>query len=83
MIKEDVPKIFQDSIKNIISQNPAERTQLLEYMASVAFCDSNMFQNEMDFLFETGERMLGLTRRETAQIMAATLQQGFIPELYK
>ena len=83
MCKEDVEKIFKESVKKIISQNPAERTQLLEYMASVAFCDSNMFPSEMDFLFETGEKILGLTRRETAQIMALTVQQGFIPELYK
>jgi len=83
MSKKNFPKIFQNSIKRIIEQNPSERTQLLEYMSSVAFCDSNMFPKEIDFLFEIGENMLGFTRREIAQILASTVQQGFIPELYK
>ena len=41
-----------------------------------------MFPSEWIFFFETGENA-GTYRRETAQIMALTVQQGLFPELYK
>ena len=76
-------EVFKSSITNIIQQNPAERFQLLQYMANIAMSDNSIFNKEINFLFEVGESLLGLTRREIAQILAATLQQGFIPELYR
>ncbi len=76
-------EVFKSSVINIIQQNPAERFQLLQYMANIAFSDNSIFKKEIDFLFEIGESLLGLTRREIAQILASTLQEGFIPELYK
>ncbi|MEZ7865966.1 MAG: M48 family metallopeptidase [Paludibacteraceae bacterium] len=76
-------EVFKSSISNIIQQNPAERFQLLQYMANIAMSDNSIFNKEINFLFEVGESLLGLTRREIAQILAATLQQGFIPELYR
>ena len=75
--------MFKSSITNIIQQNPAERFQLLQYMANIAMSDNSIFNKEINFLFEVGESLLGLTRREIAQILAATLQQGYIPELYR
>ena len=76
-------EVFKSSITNIIQQNPAERFQLLQYMANIAMSDNSIFNKEINFLFEVGESLLGLTRREIAQILAATLQQGFIPQLYR
>lgn len=76
-------EVFKSSISNIIQQNPAERFQLLQYMVNIAMSDNSIFNKEINFLFEVGESLLGLTRREIAQILAATLQQGFIPELYR
>ena len=76
-------EVFKSSISNIIQQNPAERFQLLQYMANIAMSDNSIFNKEINFLFEVGESLLGLTRRDIAQILAATLQQGFIPELYR
>lgn len=76
-------EVFKSSIINIIQQNPAERFQLLQYMANIAFSDNSIFNKEINFLFEVGENMLGLSRREIAQILASTVQQGFIPELYR
>ena len=76
-------EVFKSSISNIIQQNPAERFQLLQYMANIAMSDNSIFNKEINFLLEVGESLLGLTRREVAQSLAATLQQGFIPELYR
>ena len=76
-------EVFKSSLINIIQQNPAERFQLLQYMANIAFSDNSIFNKEINFLFEVGENMLGLSRREIAQILASTVQQGFIPELYR
>ncbi|MHB9054620.1 MAG: M48 family metallopeptidase [Paludibacteraceae bacterium] len=81
--KSNLEEIFKTSIINIIQQNPAERFELLQYMANIAFSDNSIFKKEINFLFEAGETLLGLTRREIAQILAATVQQGFIPELYR
>lgn len=81
--KSNLEEIFKTSTVNIIQQNPAERFQLLQYMANIAFSDNSIFHKEIDFLFKVGESLLGLTRREIAQILAATVQQGFIPNLYQ
>lgn len=59
MCKEDVEKIFKEISEKNYQSSPNE-PNYSRYMASVAFCDSNMFPSEMDFLFETGEKILGL-----------------------
>lgn len=78
----NVEELFKTSVTNIIQQNPAERFQLLQYMAHIAFSDNDIYRKEIDFLFEIGVGILGLSRKEVAQILSATVQQGFMPNLY-
>lgn len=76
-----VMEIFNASAQAIISQNPGERYSLFEFIVGVALSDRQIFQQEIDFLYSVGESF-GLTRKETAQMIAQNVQREFMPDIY-
>jgi Zn-dependent protease with chaperone function len=76
-----VMDIFNTSAQAIISQNPGERYGLFEFMVGVALADRQILMQEIEFLYKVGE-LFGLTRKEIAQMIAQSIQQEFMPDIY-
>jgi Zn-dependent protease with chaperone function len=76
-----VMEIFKESASAIIGQNPGERYGLFEFMIGVALSDRQIFQQEIEFLYTVGE-FFGLTRKESAQMVAQNIQREFMPDIY-
>jgi hypothetical protein len=77
-----VDEIFTQSIGNIISINPGERVPMMEYLVGISLSNKDISQKEIDFLFHAGTDLLGLTRKEVAQILASQIKVHFMPELF-
>lgn len=79
----DVGKIFETSVKAILAENPSERYTMLEYLIGLALSDNEIIKAETDLLFEMGEKVFGLSRKELAQMIGSVVQKIFVPKLFK
>jgi len=79
----DVNKIFAESVKAILAENPAERYGMLEYLIGLVLSDNEIIKAETDLLFDIGENVFGLSRKELAQIIGAVVQKSFVPKLFR
>ncbi len=77
----DVNQIFQQSVTAILQRNPGERYPMLEYLIGMALSDNEIFATELDLIFQIGESVFGMTRKEVAQIMGAVIQNTFVPRI--
>ncbi|HOT96953.1 MAG TPA: M48 family metallopeptidase [bacterium] len=83
LARGDVGKIFETSVKAILSENPAERYGMLEYLIGLVLSDNEIIKAEIDMLFDIGEHVFGLSRKELAQIIGSVVQKSFIPRIFK
>jgi Zn-dependent protease with chaperone function len=79
----DVGKIFENSVKAILAENPAERYGMLEYLIGLVLSDNEIISAEVDMLFDIGGTVFGLSRKELAQIIGSVVQKNFIPRLFE
>jgi hypothetical protein len=77
-----VGEIFEQSVNTILSRNPGERFEMMDYIIGLALSDNQIMKPEVDFIYALGEKKFGLTRREIAQRMAQIIQGRFMPDLY-
>ncbi|MCQ2189981.1 MAG: M48 family metallopeptidase [Paludibacteraceae bacterium] len=75
--EEDLFESLQNTIIDILEINPSGRDGLLAYLIEVAIADSKIDQIEVDLIMELGEKMLGYTKKEIAQIFACQIQSKF------
>lgn len=73
---------LMEAITKILEINPADRYVMFDMLISIAHTDHRITRPEIAFLFEIGTKMLGMTRKEIAQLIAGNVQQSFSPELY-
>ena len=76
-----VLEVFNSSAGAIINANPGEKYGLFDFMVGIALADRQIFQQEIDFLYNVAESF-GLSRKEAAQMIAQSIQREFMPELY-
>ena len=77
--QQKVVEIFYSSIDEVIKRRPDMREAMLSYIISLILADSSFNQQEVDFIFEIGEKCFGFTHKEIADRMAAAIQQNFVP----
>lgn len=77
--QQKVVEIFYSSIEEVIKRRPDMREAMLSYIISLILADSSFNQQEVDFIFEIGEKCFGFTHKEIADRMAAAIQQNFVP----
>ena len=77
--QQDVVKIFHSSIEEILKRRPDMRDAMLSYVITLILADSSFNQQEVDFIFEIGEKCFGFSTKEIADRMAGAIQQNFIP----
>ncbi len=79
----NVGKLFEESVKAILAENPAERYGMLEYLIGLVLSDNEIIKAEIDMLFDIGENVFGLSRKELAQIIGSVVQKSFVPRIFK
>ena len=78
--KQDVDKIFADSINNILKIDPGMKPTLVAYIIRMVMADSNIGEEEVNFIYGFGQD-LGLSIKEISTIFADMFQQVFNPSL--
>ncbi len=78
---EKITELFQKSVEGILSINPADRYSMLEYLISVVISDQHIRDEEIELINSIGTDYLGLSKKEIAQSLAASLQQAFVPDI--
>ena len=78
-----VNEIFQQSAAYIVQHNPAERYSLFECLIGIPISDREIFKQEINFLYEIGEKFFGFSRKEIAQFIAEMVHKEFMPNIYK
>lgn len=77
--QQKVVEIFYSSIEEVLKRRPDMREGMLAYIISLILADSSFNQQEVDFIFEIGEKCFGFSTKEIADRMAGAIQQNFIP----
>lgn len=78
--QSDVPKLFDQSIKNILSQNPGMRDGLLAYMMGLVMSDKEISENEIGLIYGFGDS-IGFSEKEISQKFAEMIQLNYVPSL--
>ena len=81
IVKEDIVKIFKESIKKLIEINPETREGMLRYLISIALADKDISVNEVELIFNIAAAELGYSPVETAQIFSQMIQIDFTPSM--
>ena len=77
--EQKVVEIFYSSIEEVLKRRPDMRDGMLVYIISLILADSSFNQQEVDFIFEIGEKCFGFTTKEIADRVAGAIQQNFVP----
>lgn len=77
--KQDVSKLFEESVAKILEINPTLRDTMLLYIISIIMADNRFEKEEVELLYQIGENLLGYSRKEIAHYFAASIQEGFRP----
>ena len=49
----------------------------------MALSDNDIFQKEIELLFQIGVNLFGFSRKEIAQQIAGKLQNQFVPKMFR
>lgn len=79
--KQDVGQIFASSIEEVLKRNPDAREAMFSYLISLVLADKSMKQEEIDFIFNVGEKGFGFSQKEIANRLAAAIQRNFVPSV--
>ena len=78
--QSDVPKLFDQSVKSILSQNPGMRDGLLAYMMGLVMTDKEISENEIGLIYGFGDS-IGFSEKEISQKFAEMIQRSYVPSL--
>ena len=78
--KSDVSNLFDQSVKNILSQNPGMRDGLLAYMMGLVMSDKEISENEIGLIYGFGDS-IGFSEKEISQKIAEMIQRNYVPSL--
>lgn len=80
IINDDISKVFNDAVENILKINPAMREGMLSYMISMVMTDQSIDKAEINLIYQFGQN-IGFSEIEIAQMIAVQIQKEFIPSL--
>lgn len=80
VLKQDVDKLFESSVKQLLHLNPGLRPAMLEYIISVVLADKDIAEKEVNFIYHIGQQ-LGLSIKEISLIFANLVQRSFVPSI--
>ena len=77
---EDVPKLFNMSVKNILEINPGMRDGLLSYMIGLVMSDKQISDDEISLIYSFG-KSIGFSEKEISVKFAEMIQRNYVPSL--
>ena len=77
--KDDVMKIFNESVAKVLEMAPHLRSNLLRYFIDVAFADGNLDEKEVALIYEFGDK-LGFPHGEIAKALGIKIREDFCPK---
>jgi len=81
MAKEDIVKIFKESIQKLLEISPETREGMLRYLISISLVDKDISVKEVELIFNIAQAELGYSHTEAAQIYSQMIQVDFTPSL--
>lgn len=78
--KSDVSKLFDQSVKNILSHDPGMRDGLLAYMMGLVMSDKEISENEIGLIYGFGDS-IGFSEKEISKKFAEMIQRNYVPSL--
>lgn len=77
--QHNVAEIFHASIAEVLKRRPDMRENMLSYVISLILADSSFNEKEIEFIFDLGQKNLGYTTKEVADLLAGAIQKNFVP----
>ena len=79
LTQHNVAEIFHASIAEVLKRRPDMRENMLSYVISLILADSSFNEKEIEFIFDLGQKNLGSTTKEVADLLAGAIQKNFVP----
>ena len=76
--RADVPKLFEQSVQNILQQNSGMREEVLTYIINLILADKEISQSEIEFVYGFGNS-IGLSEKEISVKFAEMIQRNYFP----
>ena len=76
----DVSKHFDQSVKNILSQDFGMRDGLLAYMMGLVMSDKEISENKIGLIYGFGDS-IGFSKKGISQMFAEMIQRNYVPSL--
>lgn len=76
----NVPELFRQSVRNILSKDPGMRDILLTYMMSLVLSDKEIAKEEVEFIYSFGKE-IGFSDKEISVKFAEMIQRNYVPSL--
>ena len=80
ILKQDVDKLFAESVNQILQNNPSIKPALLDYIVGVVIADKDIAEKEVNFIYHIGQQ-LGLSVKDISMIFAEKVQRSYVPSL--
>ena len=77
--KDDVMKVFNESVAKVLEIAPHLRSNLLRYFIDVAFADGNLDEKEVALIYDFGDK-LGFPQGEIAKALGIKIREDFCPK---
>ncbi|MBO4611370.1 MAG: M48 family metalloprotease [Bacteroidales bacterium] len=80
ILKQDVDKLFANSVNQILEYNPGLKPALLDYIVGVVIADKDITEKEVNFIYHIGQQ-LGLSVKDISMVFAEKVQRSYVPSL--
>ena len=80
ILKQDVDKLFEESVSQILQYNPSLNVALLDYIVGVVIADKDIAEKEVNFIYHIGQK-LGLSVKDISTVFAEKVQQSYVPSI--
>ena len=79
--RENCSDLFNQSVANILKENPNLAPNLFNYLVAILMSDQNIDKNELGLLFQMGEKAIGLDEETMLRLLAGGIRHFFIPNI--
>ena len=80
--KENISDVFKESVKFMLSARPGDKYFVISFLIDIILSDRKITKEEIEFIYNVGENLLGMSKQEIAQVMQQGIKASFMPRLY-
>lgn len=78
--KSDVPKLFNDVVKEMLDNVPGIGIKLLHYFVEIACADKKIAEEELALIFDFGQKV-GLSVEDISKVLANEIRDNYVPKV--